>query len=166
MTRTLILMRHAKSSWSNLSLPDHDRPLNKRGRRAAATMGDWLRSQALGEPDEVLVSTSTRTLETLAGLGVVADTRRLRTLYHAEAEAMFDTLSGATGATVLMLGHNPAIANFAHRLVADAPNHARFCDYPTCATLVVRFDINGWGNLRWRSGTPIRFVVVRELLED
>ena len=43
MTCTLILMRHAKSSWDDLTLSDHERPLNKRGRASASAMGKWLR---------------------------------------------------------------------------------------------------------------------------
>ena len=164
MTRTLILMRHAKSSWSNMALPDHDRPLNKRGRRSAAALGDWLRARDL-LPDEVLTSTATRTLDTLAGLGITAPTRRLRNLYHAEAETMMDVLKGASGATVLMLGHNPGIGALAARLVARAPDHERFHDYPTCATLVARFPVETWVDITWGSATAEDFVIPRALTD-
>ncbi|SVD45796.1 uncharacterized protein METZ01_LOCUS398650, partial [marine metagenome] len=45
--KTLLILRHAKSSWNNLDLPDYDRPLNKRGKRDAPRMGDFLRHQDL-----------------------------------------------------------------------------------------------------------------------
>ena len=164
MTRTLILMRHAKSSWSNMALPDHDRPLNKRGRRSAAALGDWLRARDL-LPDEVLTSTATRTLDTLAGLGVTAPTQRLRDLYHAEADTMMEVLRSATGQTVLMLGHSPGIADCAARLVSAVPDHPRFRDYPTCATLVADLPVTNWHQINWGTARARGFVIPRELVD-
>ena len=59
--RRLVLMRHAKSSWGDPGLDDHDRPLNKRGKRSAEALGDWLRAQTI-VVDEALVSSSARTV--------------------------------------------------------------------------------------------------------
>ena len=67
MTRQLLLLRHAKSSWDDPSLADHDRPLSKRGRKAAASMRAAIVSRAL-VPDLALVSTARRTRETFAAL--------------------------------------------------------------------------------------------------
>jgi phosphohistidine phosphatase len=64
-----------------------------------------------------------------------------------------------------MLGHNPGIAGFAEDLVSHAPDHPRFADYPTCATLVVDFDVNDWSDMTHGSGTPLAFVIPRELTE-
>ena len=165
MTRTLILTRHAKSSWGDLSLDDHERPLNKRGRKSAAAIADWLREKGW-LPDEVLSSTSTRTRETWDRMGLQADKVCFhRTLYHAGSDDMLAELSGATEPTVLMLGHNPGISVFASRIVRRAPDHPRFHDYPTCATTVIQFDIDDWANIRWRSGTVLDFTIPRELLE-
>ena len=74
MTRTLILMRHAKSDWGHAGLADHDRPLNARGTRDAPRMGAWLRGKG-HLPDEVLCSTATRTRQTLEGLGLSVPAR-------------------------------------------------------------------------------------------
>ena len=79
---------------------------------------------------------------------------------------MLDILRAATGDTVLMIAHNPGIAEFAERLVATPPAHPRFADYPTGATLVARFDIADWADLAWHSGTPADFAVPRDLTED
>ncbi|WP_170561453.1 SixA phosphatase family protein [Ruegeria atlantica] len=165
MTRTLILTRHAKSSWDSPALADHDRPLNKRGRRSASAIGAWLRSNDW-LPQEVLSSSSVRTRETWEKMGLHADKVRFhRTLYHADSADMLRELSGATGQTVLMLGHNPGIASFANQIVKTPPDHARFFDYPTCATTVIHFDIRNWSNVRWHSGNVQGFVIPRALLE-
>src|SRR5450631_3547106 len=67
MTHHLFLLRHAKSSWDDPGLLDHDRPLSKRGRNAAGLMRQWMASNGV-EPDLVFVSTSRRTVETLQAL--------------------------------------------------------------------------------------------------
>lgn len=164
MTRRLILMRHAKSSWGNPLLADHARPLNERGRRSAKALGHWLRKHDY-LPDEVLCSSSARTRETLDRLALKGPTRLLDSLYHASPATMFKELNRAKGACVLMLGHNPSIAGFATDLVSRAPDHPRFDDYPTCATLVVDFDVNDWSDATKASGTPLAFVIPRELTE-
>ncbi len=164
MTRRLILMRHAKSSWADLSLPDHDRPLNKRGRKSARALGKWLHSQG-HLPDEVLSSTSLRTRETCAGLHLSCPVTWLKDLYHASPETILTALKQAKGQTVLMLGHNPGFGALAQQLPKQPPQHPRFADYPTGATLVIQFDIQDWSALTPHSGTVQDFVIPRELLD-
>ncbi|WP_158969149.1 SixA phosphatase family protein [Chachezhania sediminis] len=164
MTRTLILMRHAKSSWDDPRLDDHDRPLNKRGRKSAVALGDWLALEGIA-PDQVLCSTATRTQETYEGLKIPLLPQLRADLYHAGPAEMLEILREASGANVLMVGHNPGIAAFAERLVAEAPDHPRFHDYPTGATLIVRFDIGHWADLTPGTGTVLDFVAPRELTD-
>ena len=163
MTRALILMRHAKSSWDDPLLDDHDRPLNKRGRKSAQALGDWLRAQEY-LPDQTLCSSSTRTRETLSGLALDTDTHFTEALYHAGAQTLLNQLQTATGAYVLMIAHNPGIADFAERIVQAPPDHARFYDYPTGATLVARFDIDNWAEATWHSAIAEDFIIPRALL--
>ncbi|NOD95463.1 histidine phosphatase family protein [Ruegeria sp. HKCCD4884] len=165
MTRTLILTRHAKSSWENPMLDDHARPLNKRGRKSAPAIAKWLRVHGWA-PDEVLSSTSARTRETWDRMGMTAEHVRFQdALYLASPDQMLRQLFDAKGQTVLMLGHNPGIAQFAQQLVQDAPKHPRFLDYPTCATTVIEFDVDSWAELQRHSGTVLGFVIPRELPE-
>jgi phosphohistidine phosphatase len=164
MTRRLILMRHAKSSWGDPMLSDHARPLNGRGKRSAKALGAWLRENDY-LPDQVLCSSSARTRETLDRLTITAPTKFLDSLYHASPHAMLSELTRAKGAAVLVLGHNPGIAAFAETIVSHPPNHPRFHDYPTCATLVADFDIDDWSELKQASGTPLAFVTPRDLTE-
>ncbi|MGI9368342.1 MAG: SixA phosphatase family protein [Ruegeria sp.] len=165
MTRHLILTRHAKSTWDDPLLNDHDRPLNKRGRNSAAAIGKWLKDRTY-LPDEVLSSSSVRTVETWQRMALDAnETTFTDDLYHAGPDRMFHMLSAAKGNTVLMLGHNPGIAEFASRIVKEEPSHPRFFDYPTCATTIIRFDIENWGDVSWHSGEALDFVIPRELVE-
>src|SRR5579872_5977922 len=92
----LLLLRHAKSSWDDATLPDRDRPLNKRGRRAAAAIGGAMRQLGLA-PDVVLVSTSRRTQETLAELEPWDGTPNIElmeTLYLASAAQLLAVVRG------------------------------------------------------------------------
>jgi phosphohistidine phosphatase len=162
MTHMLILMRHAKSDWGSPALPDHDRPLNTRGTQDAPRLGAWLRSEGF-MPDQILCSTAIRTRQTLEGLNLDAPTAFLPGLYHADPDSMLAALHEATGHTVLLIGHNPGIATFAADLLQKAPDHPRFNDYPTCATLVARFDIDTWDQLEWGTGRAMAFAIPADL---
>lgn len=161
--KRLILMRHAKSDWSH-GVTDADRPLNGRGRRSAKAMGLWLRDMG-ATPDEVLCSSAARTRETLEGLGVQAPTSYQKALYLADAETLLATLRKADGATVLILGHNPGIGDLAHTLLATAPDHPRWDDFPTCSTLIADFDIKDWSELQLGSGQAQGFAVGRDVTD-
>lgn len=157
----LILMRHAKSDWSG-AISDHDRPLNPRGVRAAERLGIWLR-QYQYEPDCVLCSTATRTRETLAGLDVTAETHFLKDLYLAEPRAMLRGLQNAAGNCVLLIGHNPGIADLAEAILRQPPEHHRFFDFPTGATLVAELPIDDWSEISISTGVTVDFVVPKDL---
>ncbi|QIE46667.1 histidine phosphatase family protein [Pseudohalocynthiibacter aestuariivivens] len=164
MTRRLILIRHAKSSWDVPVQNDHARTLNDRGRRAATALGTWLRREGY-VPDAILSSSSERTRETAARLGFDVPSEYTNALYHAGPRRMRAALNGATASCVLMLGHNPGIAEFADLLVDKHPNHPRFLDYPTGATLVVDFPIESWEKVELGTGHVVDFVIPRELSE-
>lgn len=160
--RRLILTRHAKSSWDDPGMADHDRPLNDRGRRSARALGDWIASRGY-EPEEVLCSTARRTEETwaeiaLAALEVRPVMRLEKRLYHADPQTMLEVLRTATHPTVMMLGHNPGIAEFAAMLPARAPMDPDFRRYPTAATLVVDFQAENWADIEPGQGSVLDFV--------
>lgn len=164
MSLTLILMRHAKSSWDDPLSSDHARPLNKRGRASASAVGKWLTKNGY-LPDELLCSTAERTRETYVRSGLnAAQTRFEDTLYHASADIMLQTLQSAQGRTVLMLGHNPGIGHLAELLAKQPSDHPRFFDYPSCATTVFSFEIDTWSDVQIRKGEVRGFVIPRELL--
>ncbi|MBR9764941.1 MAG: histidine phosphatase family protein [Rhodobacteraceae bacterium] len=162
MTRRLILMRHAKSSWANPGQPDHARPLNGRGRDSAVALGDWLRGRGY-LPEQALVSSARRTRDTFAGLALPVTPVLDDGLYHAGSLRMLATLRAARGQTVLMIGHNPGIAEFAEVIVQAPPGHGRFADYPTGATLVADFPISAWDQIRPGMASAVDFIIPREL---
>ena len=165
MTCTLILTRHAKSAWNTNAPSDHARPLNARGRRSAEALGTWLQEQSR-LPDQVLSSSALRTRETFELMQISAPAIFTERLYHATPQIILEVLQEAQSETLLLLGHNPGLMEFAHQIVKHPPSHSRFEDYPTGATLLVEFDISNWRDLQPTSGKVLDFVVPRELLGE
>ena len=165
--RRLILTRHAKSAWDDPLTPDHDRPLNDRGKAAAADLGQWLASRGY-VPDEVLCSDALRTRKTYSGIApALPGSPELilkPALYHAGPDVMLAVLRHATGNTVMMIGHNPGIAEFAGRIVTVAPKNPDFARYPTGATLVADFAVETWEEVGFGIGAAVDFIVPRELV--
>jgi phosphohistidine phosphatase len=167
MTLRLILTRHAKSSWDDPLLDDIDRTLNDRGEASADAIGAWLADRAL-VPGEALVSSARRTRETweriVAALPGDTPARFEERLYHAGPDMILKVLRTATAPVVILIGHNPGLAEFAGRIVAAPPKHARFADYPTAATTVIDFDTARWADVGWHGGRVADFVVPRDLI--
>lgn len=80
-------------------------------------------------------------------------------MYHASPDVMLKVLKGASGSTVMMLGHNPGIAEFAALLGAEPPHHPAFGRYPTGATLVVDFQAGDWSEVAPGMGSVRDFFV-------
>lgn len=169
----LLLLRHAKSSWNDATLPDRERPLSKRGRRATAAMRQAMQQLGL-TPDLVLVSPARRTQETLAGIEPWDDTPLVETvdmLYLATAQQLLSVLRGLneTIRSVLLIGHNPGMHELAvllHGTPRDAgPDDAAkrlAAEFPTAA--LAEFSIAGsWQRLGSGAGHLVRFLVPRDL---
>src|SRR5260370_5107427 len=150
--RRLILLRHAKSAWPDV--PDHERPLAGRGRRAAPAAGRWLR-EAGYVPDRVLSSTARRARETweLAeeGLGAHPPTTFEDRVYGASATELLDlarqTPSGVR--TLMIVGHEPAMRDLTLELASAQPDEALElvrAKFPTAAIAVLAFTC-GWPQL-------------------
>ena len=169
--KTLLLLRHAKSSWSDPTLPDHDRPLAPRGRKAAPRMGALMRERG-HQPDLILCSPAARTRETLSLLGSVGQEVPVifdPVIYDGEAEELLERIRRLEppGDTLLVIGHNPTLEDLAGLLVnTDAPGDtealARLRDkFPTAALAVLEADAATWagvdgGGLRLASFTRPR----------
>ena len=165
MTKRLILIRHAKSSWDAL-FDDHSRTLSYRGRTSATALGNYLKKR--GDcPDAIYCSDAARTIETteciVAAMGTAPEIHLLGKMYNGSHAALWNVLRKAEGDVVALVAHNPGIAFFAEDVVEKAPNHPGFMDYPTCATLVCDFPTNDWAEAVSRSGQVVDFVVPKDL---
>ncbi len=167
MTLRLILIRHAKSSWSDPFADDHARVLNKRGRDSAEAIGKWLAEQGY-LPDVVLCSDAARTQETaeliLPQLDPAPRFRLSARLYHAAPDTILNLLRKENAPTIAIIGHNPGIGMLANALVQAPPAHHRFSDYPTCASTVIDFDMDAWDKVKPQTGHCQAFVVPRDLI--
>lgn len=171
--KTLLLLRHAKSDWSDPWLDDADRPLAPRGRAAAPGMGRYLKEKRL-IPDLVLCSTARRAQETwdLVAPEIAADpmpeVRVRKGLYAASSPALLAYLRRlpAEAACVMLIGHNPEMEDLAHRLAGGGKAKAlrRLAEkYPTAALAELRFEEDAWADIGEGDGTLRRFVRPRDL---
>ncbi len=165
--KRLILIRHAKSSWSSGASGDKTRPLNERGHAAAAKIGGWLKTQGFA-PDQVRASNATRCAQTWEGisqaLGTTPDVQFTDALYLAGPETMLANLQTASSDTVLMLGHMPGIGAFARDLRRDPPPaHEVFRKYPTGAVTVLEFKTDSWADVQMGTGKFTAYTTPRSL---
>ena len=168
--RTLLLLRHAKSSWSDPTLADHDRPLAPRGRRAAGRMAAHLESEQI-RPDLVLCSSALRARDTLAallaGLDDATEVSIEPGLYTSSAGDLLDRLRsvGPGVGSVVLIGHNPAIEELATDLAGGGDERALsqlHTKYPTGALAVLRLD-GDWADLGVGRAQLLDLVLPRHL---
>lgn len=152
--KSLYLLRHAKSSWSDPALSDFERPLNQRGRKAAPLMAAFMRQQGL-KPEVVLCSTARRAEETwrlvAPTLGGEPEVRPLKSLYLAPPSVLLASLRRLPPVyeRALLVGHNPGMEQLASQLCGDGKKAALAqlaSKYPTAALAVITFD-GEWGDL-------------------
>lgn len=159
-TRTLVLLRHAKSDRP-AGVADHDRPLTRRGRRDAAAVGEWLAEHDL-VPDLVLCSDATRARQTWevahAHLGAEVPTRVEPRLYDASAEAAVQVVAELEDGvrSVLVVGHEPTMSQVAVALAGPQSDPALLAEVgahlPTSGVVVLEHR-GRWGDLQAESCT-------------
>lgn len=147
--KTLLILRHAKSSWKQPGLADHDRPLNGRGKRDAPRMGRLLLEEGL-VPDLILSSSAARALATAEAVADESGAEApdvWRSLYHAEPEAYLSLLRelGAEAETVMVVGHNPGMEELVYALTDRSER------MPTAALAQVQLPIEDWSMISGRT---------------
>jgi phosphohistidine phosphatase len=166
--RRLYLLRHAKSSWKENGLADHERPLAPRGRRAAKAIGRHLREQGI-EPELVLCSTATRARETLERIEPLRGERRLRIepeLYAADAATLLGRIQQIPAAvrSVILIGHNPGLQELAVLLARHGPAARELeAKFPTGALATLAFPGRSWDALDRGTAELIDFIRPRDL---
>jgi phosphohistidine phosphatase len=170
--KRLTLLRHAKSGWDDPVARDFDRPLNAKGKRAARTVGEYLRDHDL-HYDRIAASPAIRVVETLeevaAGLGETIAPAWDKRIYLASGVTLLDVVHDTPddAATLLMVGHNPGLEDLILMLVPDrAGDEARDQveeKYPTASIAEIEFDVDHWQDVKTGGGRLVRFVRPRDL---
>lgn len=173
--KTLTLLRHAKSSWSDPATRDFDRALNARGKRAAEVMGGYARTEGL-EFDKIIASPAVRVTETLDhfayGYG-----RRLqpvweRRVYLSSSMTLLDIVHEVDDSvsSLLLVGHNPGMEDIVLELVPDRKGDALRDEveekYPTAALAQLQAKVESWRDFGTEGVTLARFVRPRDLRSD
>ena len=145
--KILYLIRHAKSSWDDPTLADHDRPLNERGKRDAPKMGERLAQRGV-KADLIISSSAVRALTTAQTIAekigydqarIVADRR----LYRAQVSALLYLIQELDDqhARVMLFGHNPEFTDLARLFGCEID------ELPTCAVVEMTFEVDHWSEV-------------------
>ncbi len=169
--KILTLLRHAKSSWDDPVSRDFDRPLNKRGRKAARAVGRAMREAGLAF-DAIIASPAVRVVETLRdvgdGYGRALEPDHDQGLYLASPAVLLERIHHVDDKVerLLVVGHNPGLEQLALLLTGGEENDLRQeveVKYPTATLAEIRFDVDSWADVAAAGGTLTRFIRPRDL---
>ena len=145
--KTLLLLRHAKSSWKNVTLEDHDRPLNKRGSREAPQAGEFLRESVL-VPDSIVSSSALRAKSTASLVGEICGRQVFVSIdpriYLADLDTLITVVQNCSSVVqrLLVIGHNPGLEQLVEKLTGE------YRELPTTALAHISLPISSWDDLR------------------
>ena len=170
--KRLTLLRHAKSDWDDPVERDFDRPLNRRGEKAALLIGQYARNRKM--PFDLLIASPAvrvvQTLDTfLEGYGEPLDSHWDRRIYLASVATLLDVLRDLPEAAnnVIMAGHNPGLEDLILELVPDNGANALREDvevkFPTASLAVLDLDIDRWADTKPDVATLVSFTRPRDL---
>lgn len=173
--RRLILLRHAKTERDAPSGKDHDRRLEDRGRSDAAEIAAWLAAEHL-VPDQVLISTATRTRQTWDVLSELFPANRepqveyLSEMYSASSSQLLQAIHEVSAGInqLMLIGHNPGLHELALALTCtcnEAERRKLSGSMPTAAVVVIDFPIADWADASFGTGKLQHFVSPKVLRE-
>ena len=161
--KTLLVLRHAKSSWKHTGFSDHARPLNKRGKKTAPRMGQLIYEEDI-VPDVILSSTALRARNTAdlvaEASGFEGEVTYLEDFYHAWPSDYIDALRNLSDDidSVMVVGHNPGMEMLLEQLTGESER------FPTAALAIIHLPISFWCQLNDETeGELIRLWLPREL---
>ena len=153
--KRLFILRHAKSSWSDTSLGDWQRPLNERGLRDAPRVGDLLRQRAL-VPDLIITSDAVRARATALAVaqsaGYTGELVVEPSLYHAAPDdviAVLNSVADQAARSVMIVGHNPGLEDLVHQLTGE------HYGLPTATLVQLALPIDRWTDLDTAAGATL-----------
>lgn len=157
MKKSLILVRHAKSSWTEAGLPDHDRPLNERGQRDAPFMAQRMAESGIAI-DQIVSSSAKRALTTARhyadALGIPHSEIKVEpSIYEADVRELMEVINGLddTKTTVMLFGHNPGFSYLIQYL------NGSMLHMPTNGVAQLEIDTSTWEGVGTGSATLIDF---------
>jgi len=159
--KTLLIMRHAKSSWKEQELPDHDRPLKKKGRKDVANMAKILKKKAL-VPDLILSSPAIRAKDTaklmVEKLNFKGKLEFVENFYMAEPETYIQKIATVSGKVenLLIIGHNPGLEGLVMTL-GD-----KIVSLPTGSIAKIYLFIDKWSELTTETDGEINHLWIPE----
>jgi phosphohistidine phosphatase len=166
---TLCLLRHAKSSWSDQTLADRERPLARRGRRDARRIAKYLGRLKIA-PELVLCSSAERTRETLdllrPALGTASAVSLETELYAASADELLERIRAVpeTVGSVMVIGHNPGLQELALLLASDGADFKRLeGKFPTAALATLALGNTTWRRLSEGDAALAAYVLPKQL---
>ena len=141
--KKLIIIRHCKSSWSDLNLNDFDRPLNNRGVQDGNLMSKEL-SKKIDKVDLLFSSSSKRTRLTADFFIEVINIKKINfmdELYHSSSENIINILKkiSSTKKSVMVIGHNPGLTDLVNKLTS-----INLYNLPTCGVAIINLNIKNW----------------------
>ena len=170
--KTLGIFRHAKSDWNDARLRDFDRPLNKRGRKGAAIMGEHIRNDGRAWK-RILASPAVRVTQTIElaseAAGMAPPVSWDRRIYLANSATLMDLLREQEGdpASIMLIGHNPGLEDLIFDLVPDdgtSPLRDVVEEkFPTAAYAVLELDIDSWDDIDENCARIVHLVRPRDL---
>jgi phosphohistidine phosphatase len=160
--KTLYLLRHAKSSWDDPNLSDFDRPLNKRGQKAAPRIGAYLHQEKI-KPDLVISSPAVRASQTTelvsAAAGFKTTVRFEPEIYEATPERLLKIVKGIDDAanSAMLVGHNPGFEELLTLLTGESQR------MPTAALACLEFKLDKWSDVTASAGKFKSLVKAKDL---
>lgn len=160
--KTLFLLRHAKSSWKDESLPDFERPLNRRGKQASEKLGRYLKHELI-VPDLILSSPAVRARETIERVThaakLAAEIRFDQRIYEAGGLRLLEVVSQIENErkTVLLVGHNPGMEELLMLLTGNSE------ELPTAALARLEIKSSKWANAADRRARLAWLIKPRDL---
>jgi phosphohistidine phosphatase len=168
---TLMLLRHAKSSWTQIGSTDFERPLNERGTQTAPLIGRYIAANNLA-PAQIYCSTARRAKTTaqlvLAEIPGTPEPVYVREIYDGGPESLFNTIASTPNGLdpVLVVGHNPTIHGLCLSLCRGGNGealHNMSIKYPTGGLAIMDFDHENWNDIAGGSGRLRDFITPRAL---
>jgi phosphohistidine phosphatase len=151
--KTLLVIRHAKSSWANPLLPDFERPLNDRGLRDAPQMAKRLKEKEI-TPDIIITSPAKRARTTCKIFVDVLQhptetIKEIKDVYHADEDTLLNIIQSLPDKyeVIFLFGHNPGLTDFVNKMVDEWIQNI-----PTCGVVGISFRASLWKDVHWKNG--------------